>query len=54
VLHAAGYDQHDGLYDLRCDHCWKLIRKGTWYRRTDKIVQHTKPCKAHQETVEVW
>lgn len=49
--HAAGYKQHSGAADVRCDNCRSLITKGTWYQDRDGSVHHVKACKPHPEVL---
>jgi hypothetical protein len=49
VLHAAGYEQHDGSKELRCGTCRRQIRNGEWYRKIVDDVRHVKPCPEHPD-----
>jgi hypothetical protein len=49
--HAAGYRQHDGAGELRCDNCRKVIRGGEWYQQTPETLHHAKACTTHPDVV---
>lgn len=51
VLHAAGYQQHSGVGELRCDNCRRVILKDEWYQRDAESLHHTKKCTTHPDVV---
>lgn len=51
AIHGAGYSEHDGASELRCDNCRKLLGKTEWYRRDGISVTHAKACEPHPDVL---